>query len=251
VEPKQQGIIRWSAHRAHDHLQAVVPASIGIPLIAIIAGQFIALPKKPTTADRIIQGVESLGVGVLIVALLVFIYAILIAPYEQRNALRRQLKNSVRELSEIRSSVHQTLRLDKVEITRNVPLGASPWIYDRLQFAMYFENTAAVPIKYSMQRLSLELNGQPVNIEANRDTYRLAVGGRDRYHFDLNLDPPLGAEAVCILDYCAWYGPSTDPYIYEQEYRMRCTSTPTLDPKTSNYRSTRLQGGKDILREQH
>lgn len=91
MDPTQQGVVKWSAERAHQHLQAVIPASIGIPVAALIVGQFIALPKHPTTADRIVQGIESLVAGVLIVALLILIYAVAVAPYEQRNELRRRL----------------------------------------------------------------------------------------------------------------------------------------------------------------
>src|SRR5262245_38677485 len=97
MDPSSRGIIRWPAQRAHEHLQAVVPAAIAIPIAALIIGQFIALPSKPTTGDRIIQGIQSIIAGVAVVALLAFLYALLIAPYEQRNALRRQLAAAKRE----------------------------------------------------------------------------------------------------------------------------------------------------------
>jgi hypothetical protein len=102
VDPTRDGIIRWSAQRAHQHLQAVIPASIGIPLVGLIAGQLIALPKNPTTAERITQGAESLIVGVLVVALLALLYAIMVAPHEQRNALRRQLADAAGRDDEMR-----------------------------------------------------------------------------------------------------------------------------------------------------
>lgn len=102
MDPTRQGIIKWSSQRAHEHLQAVIPASIGIPLVALIAGQLIALPKNPTTADRITQGTESLIVGVLVVAVLALLYAIVVAPYEQRNALRRQLADVTGQDNEMR-----------------------------------------------------------------------------------------------------------------------------------------------------
>ena len=102
MEPTQQGIVKWSAKRAREHLQAIIPASIGIPVAALIVGQLIALPKHPTTADRIVQGVESLVAGLLIVALLVLIYAVAVAPYEQRNELRRRLTDAAGHNDEMR-----------------------------------------------------------------------------------------------------------------------------------------------------
>lgn len=108
MDPSSQGIIRWSAQRAHQHLQAVVPAAIAIPVAALILGQFVALPSKPTTGDRIIQGIESIIAGVAVVALLVFLYAVLVAPYEQRNALRRQLATVKGEAEDLRTSVRKS-----------------------------------------------------------------------------------------------------------------------------------------------
>ena len=107
MDPSNEGIIGWSAQRAHQHLQAVVLAAIAIPVAALILGQFIALPSKPTTGDRIIQGIESIIAGVAVVALLVFLYALLVAPYEQRNALRRQLAAAKGEAESLRTSVHR------------------------------------------------------------------------------------------------------------------------------------------------
>jgi hypothetical protein len=108
MDPSSEGIIRWSAQRAHQHLQAVVPAAIAIPLASLIAGQFIALPDKPTITGRIVQGIESIIAGVAAVALLAFIYAVLVAPYEQRSALRRQLAAVEDKVKELCESAHET-----------------------------------------------------------------------------------------------------------------------------------------------
>ncbi len=252
MNPTQQGVIRWSAHRAHEHLQAVVPASIGIPLIAIIAGQFIALPAKPTTADRIIQGAESLGVGVLIVALLVFTYAILVAPYEQRNALRREVVNSAKEITAIRDAVYETLRLERIESSRESPDLSKPDIFNKMLCTMHFRNTAQVPIKYSLRQMSIEVDGQssPV-VQVNDDTYRVQPDGMSYYNFDIVVNPPRGGQVIFLITYTVWYGPSTDPYMYEQLRTWRCVNSTTVTPGATNYRSAQLPGGHDILREQH
>jgi hypothetical protein len=252
MDPTQQGIIRWSAHRAHEHLQAVVPASIAIPVIAIIAGQLIALPAKPTTADRIIQGVESLGAGVLIVALLVFIYAILVAPYEQRNALRRQVLNAAKEMTELQDSVYETLRLERIESSRESPDLSKPDIFNKLLCTMHFQNTAQVPIKYSLRAMSIEIEGHPYPVvNMNDDTYRVQPDGMSYYNFDIVVNPPRGGQVIFLITYTVWYGPSTDPYMYEQLHTWRCVNSTTITPGTTNYRSAKLPGGHDILREQH
>jgi len=90
VDPSQ-GVIRWSAQRARQHLRTVVAGAIAIPLIFTIAGFLIPIPQRPSLADRIIQAVEALAVGVVIVLLLALVYAILRAPYEQRKALRAEV----------------------------------------------------------------------------------------------------------------------------------------------------------------
>jgi hypothetical protein len=65
-----QGVIRWSVQRARQHLRTVVAGAIAIPLIFTIAGFLIPIPQRPSLTDRIIQAVEALAVGVIIVLLL-------------------------------------------------------------------------------------------------------------------------------------------------------------------------------------
>lgn len=104
-----QGIIKWSARRAHQHLQAVVIAAVVIPLAATVAGLFLALPPHPTVAERIGQAAEALGVGLLLVVILAFLYAILLAPYEQRKELRSELLAVRAKYDELVDKVHKGL----------------------------------------------------------------------------------------------------------------------------------------------
>jgi len=114
-----KGVIRWSAQRAHQHLQAVVIAAIAIPLAAVIAALFIALPSHPTITDRIVQEAEALAVGLLIVLLVAFVYAFLLAPYEQRNTLRKEI-NALRDECGQSQVAEVWPRVDSSKTTRSL-----------------------------------------------------------------------------------------------------------------------------------
>ena len=107
-----------------QHLQAVIPAAFGIPLVAAAAGFFIALPKNPTTAQRTIQAAEALGLGLMLVAVLVFLYAIVVAPYEQRNRLRRKAASIENKYNEALTGVHKSIELAQLKLTRDVVIGS-------------------------------------------------------------------------------------------------------------------------------
>lgn len=106
-------------------------------MTALIVGQFIALPKNPTTLDRITQGAESIIAGVLVVALPVILYAIIVAPYEQRNALRRQLAEARNDFDEMRWGK------ERRSVYAQYLTAIRPWIY-RIRYweGPYFDKDA-------------------------------------------------------------------------------------------------------------
>ena len=50
-----------------------------------------SLPKKPSVGDRVSVAVVPVLLSLAAVAFVTFLYALIIAPYQQRNALRRQV----------------------------------------------------------------------------------------------------------------------------------------------------------------
>lgn len=63
-----------------------------MPIAAGVVAAFVRLPDDPTVWDRIIQGgLVALG-GFIAAALLAFLYAVVVAPYQQRNALREEIR---------------------------------------------------------------------------------------------------------------------------------------------------------------
>jgi hypothetical protein len=136
-----QGVIRWSAQRARQHLRTVVAGAIAIPLISAIAGFLMAIPAKPSLTDRIIQAAEALAVGVIIVLFLAFIYAILRAPYEQRRALRTQV-NSLIEKYERKQGAEVWPQVESSESVRQLPGGRT---LHRRKWYLILENTGDAP----------------------------------------------------------------------------------------------------------
>jgi hypothetical protein len=136
VDPSQ-GVIRWSAQRARQHLRTVVAGAIAIPLIFTIAGFVIPIPQRPNLTDRVIHAVEALAVGVIIVLLLALVYAILRAPYEQRKALRAKVGALIEEY-ELKKGADVWPRIESAESTRQFP-GGRTW--SQRKWYLILENT--------------------------------------------------------------------------------------------------------------
>src|SRR6202521_1056884 len=87
----RRGVSRWSLVRARAHLKGVLVTFFGIPLVIGSMGGLIGLPKHPTLGDRVEQAVVSAVAAFVILGALALLYALIRAPYEQRNALRSRL----------------------------------------------------------------------------------------------------------------------------------------------------------------
>jgi hypothetical protein len=247
VDPSK-GVVKWSAQRAHQHLQAVVTAAVAIPLATTVAGLFLALPEHPTAAERIVQAAEGLGLGLIVVALLAFLYAILRAPYEMRRALRKELTASQGELKDFLDSIHETLELEALDIKRGCPDRGRPDMFNSLEFILRFRNEAAVPIKYSMQHISAEVNGITVpGPDTRTESYRIGPGASGNYVFGSNL-PAQEGPAIGKLHYRVWYGPRAEPELFEQDYYLDFRNFPQMDPNRSSTSYWREPGGHDERR---
>jgi hypothetical protein len=242
-----KGVVRWAARRARGHLQAVIPSAVFIPLISAVAGFYIALPKHPTNEQRVIQASKALVVGLLIVATLAFLYAVLVAPYEQRRLLRLSLAETERKYRELLNGVHKSIVLAQLRIRRDV-LPQDTSLTCGLHFTLEFRNDAPVPIEYSMKRMFLKFrdteNEVPVDADAS---YRIASDKTDAYLFSVGLNPPVSGGFEGKLTYAVRYGPTTAPEYYEQNYEYVFQDASNVSGTTYLGRYWRSAGGHDII----
>jgi hypothetical protein len=246
VDPSQ-GVVKWSAQRAHQHLQAVVTAAVGIPLAATVAGLFLALPAHPTVEERIGQAAEALGIGLLLVAVLAFLYAILLAPYEQRKELRSELLAVRTKYGELVDSVHKGLVLSEASVNREVR-PENPLQTVRLNFHLRLRNDTDTVIEYQMKELSVYVRDQKVKLPDDDASYRIWPKSDNGYLFYVPVDPPLIGGFETTFEYVAWYGPITATDAYEQHYAYRIRDNASLDPSRYNGRYWREAGGHDVSR---
>jgi hypothetical protein len=226
-----------------------VTAAVAIPLATTVAGLFIALPAHPTVAQRIGQAAAALAIGLALVAALAFLYAVFVAPYEQRRMLRKELAATQDELDDFRDSIHETFELKGLDITRGCPEREYPEIFESLEFSLRFQNEAATPIKYSMQHISVDVNGLTVTkTDAAHDSYRIGPGAFDTYVFGWNLPRRQTGPAIGTLHYRVWYGPKAEPDLYQQDYTYEFRNNPLIDPSKSNTSYWRRPGGRDERR---
>lgn len=242
-----QGVVKWSAQRAHQHLQAVVTTAVGIPLAAAVAGLFLALPAHPTVEERIGQAAEALGIGLLLVAVLAFLYAILLAPYEQRKELRSELLAVRTKYGELVDNVHKGLVLSQASVSREVrPENLLQTV--RLTFHLRIRNDTDTVIEYQMKELSVLIRDQKAQLPEDDDSYRVWPKSDNGYLFYVPVDPPLVGGFETTFEYVVWYGPTTATDAYEQNYKYRIRDTASPDGSSYSGRYWREAGGHDVRR---
>lgn len=100
------GVFRWAWRRGRDYLDRFVVGALLLGAILIVISNTLALPARPTWGQRIAFGLIGLLVAAGIVVALAFGFALIVAPYKQRNALR----GLVVELEQIRAIPPEHLR---------------------------------------------------------------------------------------------------------------------------------------------
>ena len=243
-----KGVIRWSAHRAKEHFAGVLSTVVAIPVIAAVVAAFISLPPKPTPVDQAKNALIGLGSGIFLVIVIATLYSLLRAPYEQRALLRNQLSAQRAEVGELEASIHETLTLSKLVITRNIPDQSRPQEYDHLQFTLTFRNTGDVALKYSLQSAVIELTGITPLGNLAHDRYRVGADESHQYIIYASFNPRQSGWATGILDYRVWYGPISNPDMYEQHYRIQFSNVPSMNPTDSNTSHIFSPGGTDEIR---
>lgn len=86
------GLFRFAWHRAVAHLGRFWIAAGTVPAIAAALSAAFAPPASASPVDRVVRAVVATVVSVVAVSGLAYAYALVRAPYEQRNALRQMLR---------------------------------------------------------------------------------------------------------------------------------------------------------------
>jgi hypothetical protein len=163
--------------------------------------------------------------------------------------LRQEVHAARGELEQFRTSIHESLVLEKLNITRKPADDSKPAEYGELTFELTFKNEATVPIKYSMQSVSFLIDDvEYTHGNLNHMIYRVGVGVSSAYSFGLNFDPLQSGLVKGILTYRVWYGPSEQPDLYEQVRRETYCDELTKDYAGSFTRFWPEPGGHDERR---
>ena len=113
VDPSQSAV-RWAWQRAAQHRRSFWIGSV--LLAAVVAVLTAALGEWPLAArtipQRLINGLAVLALGVAVIVFLTFLWSLLRAPYEQRDALRIALAaaSQLVDSAEARAQLATTLR---------------------------------------------------------------------------------------------------------------------------------------------
>ena len=83
------GVFRWSWRRLPHHVASVIGVVVVI-LLGAFAGTIVHMPTNPTARDRLIGAGLAATITLGGVIAIGFLYAVVIAPYEQRKVLREK-----------------------------------------------------------------------------------------------------------------------------------------------------------------
>jgi hypothetical protein len=132
IEPSpERGVFRWAYHHAvHDRAKFWV-GSVGLSASIVVVATQVALPAHPTTAQKIVNGLVVLGIAVGAVVAVTYLYALLVAPFQQRNVLRQELaaaRAHVGELETVPVGVQHADQLQQVaeRVKRSIERGEFP-----------------------------------------------------------------------------------------------------------------------------
>lgn len=121
-----KGVFRWAWRRAGQHRKTFWVGSVALSAVFVFVGATVTAPADPTWGERIVNGLLALGIAVGCVVFSTLLYAVLVAPYEQRGELRREATSLKAELaSKPGKPVRPSDRLDPAKrelIDRLVPL---------------------------------------------------------------------------------------------------------------------------------
>lgn len=95
TEPSpERGVFRWAYYHAVRDRAKFWVGSVGLAAAVVVVGTQVSLPAHATTTQTIVNGLVVLAIAVVGVVAATCSYALLSAPYQQRNALRGMLTSA-------------------------------------------------------------------------------------------------------------------------------------------------------------
>ena len=95
TEPSpERGVFRWAYYHAVRDRAKFWVGSVGLATAVVVVGTQVSLPAHATTTQTIVNGLVVLAIAAVGVVAATYSYALLSAPYQQRNALRGRLTSA-------------------------------------------------------------------------------------------------------------------------------------------------------------
>ena len=87
----ERGVLRWAYYHAVRDRAKFWVGSVGLAAVVVVVSTQVSLPAHATTTQKIVNGLVVLAIATIGVVVATYLYALLLAPYQQRNALRGML----------------------------------------------------------------------------------------------------------------------------------------------------------------
>jgi hypothetical protein len=143
------GVFRWAWAWAWKRRGSFEVSVLALGIVSVFVSNTLAVPPNPTWSQRILNGLIGLLIALIVVIVLSLVFALLVAPYLQRNALRRRVSELEQrdppslviparlvktELQAILARVDRLMRLDPI-LTEDYVLPSARWTAHQAQFA--------------------------------------------------------------------------------------------------------------------
>jgi hypothetical protein len=186
VDP-MQGVWRWTWREAKRRRGEFWLAGAVFTVVTLAAGIWLEsqLLSQPTPGQKFVAGLEAAGLGMGAVVLLSLVFALILAPFQQRNALRRTVQTALDEVDP------HCLELEGFEISGWAGVNPEQLLPDEMLVSPVFRNRLLAPLEYQVESFSAKI--EPDTMLAGRSDEVFTIppqqsrvfriqGGRFRVH---------------------------------------------------------------------
>lgn len=213
-----------------SHLRGSISAVILFPVVAAVVGAvFTPLPLTASTDQRVEQAILSALIGIGFVALLLLTFAVLVAPYEQRRALRNWV-----EAHQSHDGLIDEFHFVGAPIDTRVNLEVSPHTLSA-DVVIRFLNESTVAVKQRVESVVVSIEGNSPQLATEGLWEAVVLAGREaRFDCGTIHGIPFKNPIRGRLAFSTIFGPaSSDAFSYrvEETYQIKMTiQSPTAQP---------------------